>query len=610
MMNHVVEPGQKIQPILDTLRPGDSLRLAPGTYYERLTVRTPGLTLEGAAGVILHGGDLVPAWVPAPEVGSGVWKTTALPYPPWALTDRDGAIWRINSDTMLGIQVYGCLADGFAYLRQPPDGNYTGNIGETVQSYWDGIGALFGTRDLTTYVRYRGGDDPNTRAVRAAPIGATVLIDNVPETLLRGLTITGGENQVWLRGTDTAGTVLTDCVLWGGRRRVLVDTGAHDNLITHCELYSGSQGFHGYEPGEWDRTSAEYSVVVKAHIYNENKFCVGRTTEDDTGVYLHSGPGNIVRDCAIHTGVVGVRCESGADHLIEGNRFERMSAQSLWLIDGAQSATVWANRFEDAEHHIRIQSLQSTRARKYSIGNNTFWQPRPDSQSGKHINTSFEGVDGQAVASTAEIWVYQNSFAGGGWAVDCGRVSGSTVHTLPKLRIINNLCSSYGIASSGGNAPGVFAHNWVRRNPSYPDVEEGNVWGDGKRMWDDASPPDFVIPETPYGQSAVGMAIDVSQPFTIEGVTYPPLPGITQAPAACGIVREEDPAVAVDKLVTAVVTDLAPGSYTVNVQLLDGAGAVLAEAASAAFSVPADSPNTPQVETPVVSDHPGARREG
>lgn len=600
-----LSPGQSIQDALDASSPGDVIAIAPGTYYERLTIRTHGLTLEGLQGAILHGGDLILAWVPAPEVGSGVWKTTALTYAPWAMSDVQGAIWRINSDTMNGIQVYGCLADGFAYLRQPPDSPYTGNIGETVQSYWDGMEALFGVKGATTYLRYRGGDDPNTRWVRAAPTGATILVDNVTDTRIRGLTVLGGENQVWLRGEQCAGAVLESCVLHGGRRRVLISEGAHDHLVTRCELFSGAVGFDPYWPGEWDRTSTEYNLVVASHMYNENKFCVGRTTEDDTGVYLHAGPGNTVRDCHIHTGVVGVRCESGAGHVIEGNCFERMAAQSVWLIPGASSATIFGNQFLDAEHHIRIQSLQLEQARTYWIGNNACWQPRPDSQSSKHINTSFEGVDGTTVASTAEIWVYNNSFAGGGWAVDAGRVSGTTVHTLPKLRIVNNLCSSYGIASSGGNAPGVFAANWVRNNPGYPDVEEGNVWGDGTRMWDDAQPPDFVIPETPYGATAIGIALDVSQTFVLDGLTYPPLPGILTAPAACGILPpKEDPSVTTDKLVTAVVTHLDPGSYTVNVQLLDSAGAVLAHAQSAAFSVPANHPQTPQVETPVVSDLP------
>lgn len=599
-----IHPGQSVQAALNAASPGDHLTLAAGTHYERIIIRTPGLTLTGDPGAILHGGDLVSGWTPAPEVGLGVWKTTQIPFNAWAISDAQGAIWRINSDTMNGVQVYGCLADGFAYLRQPATGNYSGNIGYTVQSYWDGMGALFGVKGSTTYLRYRGGDDPSTTGVMASPSGATVTIDNVAGVRVAGLTILGGENQVHILGEGASETTVHDCVLQGGRRRVLIDTGAHDNLVVRCDMQSGSQGFDPYWPGEWDRSSPDYPQVVAAHIYNENKFCVGRTTEDDTGVYLNSGPGNTVRDCHLHAGVVGVRCEGGSDHWIEGNLFEGLGAQAIWLVSGARSATVFGNEFRDAEHHIRIQSMQSPSARTYYIGNNAFWQPRPESQSAKHINTSFEGVDGTTVAAVAEIWVYHNSFAGGGWAVDAGRVSGTTKHTLPKLRILNNLCSSYGIASSGGNAPGVFAYNWVRRNPSYPDAEEGNVYGDGTRMWDDSVPPDFVIPETAYGATAAEGALDVSQPFVLDSVTYPPLPGVTEAHAAFGAFTTEEipPTMSTDKVVTALVTHLDPGSYTVNVQLLTSAGEVAAQAASAPFTIEPAGGSSPTVETPVVSD--------
>lgn len=609
-MHYDLTPGHAIQAVLDTALPGDVLHLAPGTYYERLVIRTPQLTLEGEGGAVLHGGTPVSGWVPAPEVGSGVYKAT-LPFTPWAMTDAHGAVWRINNDTMQGLAVYGCLADGFAYLRQPAEGKYTGNIGETVDSYWDGIGALFGVKGSTTYVRYQYGDDPNTTGLTAAPTGATVQIAGVAGVTVQGLTILGGENQVWMTGSAAGGTIVRQCRLLTGRRRVLIDQGAHDTLIEHCDLFSGSQGFDPYWPGEGDRTSADYALVVKAHIYNENKFCVGRTTEDDTGVYLNSGPGNQVVGCTIHDGVVGVRCEGGGGHLLDGNQIARMSAQGIWLVDGAASALILRNQFEDADHLIRIQACQSTRTRQYCIGLNTFWQPRPDSQSPKHLHTSFEGCDGTTVQSTAVLWVYHNSFAGGGWAIDAGRTSGDTQHTLPLLRCVNNICSSYGIASSGGNAPGVWAYNWSTRS-SYPDAEEGNVWGDGTRLWDDTTCPDFQIPATPLGATAATGALDVAQAFTLDGVLYPPLPGVEAPLDAFGAPplpppdppdpEPAPPPQEVTYLVTALLAHLVPGTYDVGVQVTRN-GMVLAEATTP-VEVPQPATPPPTVTPPQVQALP------
>ncbi len=44
---HVVQPGQSIQQAVDEAQPGDTVLVLPGTYYESVTVSTPGLTLRG-----------------------------------------------------------------------------------------------------------------------------------------------------------------------------------------------------------------------------------------------------------------------------------------------------------------------------------------------------------------------------------------------------------------------------------------------------------------------------------------------------------------------------------------------------------------------------------
>lgn len=609
-MYYALSPGQALQPVLDMAVPGDVITLSAGTYHERVVIRTPGILLEGSPGVMLHGGTPTSGWTPAPEVGGGVYKTT-LPFTPWAMTDARGAIWMINGDTMADRDVYGTGGDGFWYLSRPAEGHYSGNIGYTVTSYWHGIGALFGTKGTTTYVRYQYGDDPNTTGLCAAPSGATVCIDNVPDVTLRALTIVGGESQVWATGADAAGTRIEECRLLTGRRRVLIDLGAHDSTIVGCDLFSGSQGFGTYWTGEWDRASSEYDLIVKAHIYNESKFCVGRTTEDDTGIYLNSGPGNRVEACTIHDGVVGVRCEGGDEHYITDNTFRAMSAQSLWLVQGAATAVILRNQFEDAEHAIRIQNMQASVARTYWIGLNTFWQPRPESQSPKHIHTSFEGVDDQVVQSVVEVWCYHNSFAGGGWSLDVGRKTSAINHSCPHFRAVNNLFSSYGLASSGGNAPGVFAYNWVRA-AGYPDAEEGNVWGDGTRMWDDVTCPDFLLPNTLIGDEAALGALDLSEPFTVDGVTYDPLPGIERPLEAFGAPPRTPPDPAPEPeppqpgegaqyLVTAQVRDLAPGIYAMEVHLVDaGTTARITASTSGPFTVPPDTALTPTVTTPQI----------
>jgi hypothetical protein len=100
-------------------------------------------------------------------------------------------------------------------------------------------------------------------------------------------------------------------------------------------------------------------------------------------------------------GIVGVRFEMGADNQVLNCTIGQMSAQGVWLLDGTSRATIAHNLLYDCEHLVRIQSLQSTRSRCYYLYQNQCWNPRPASQSPKHLNTSFEGVDGQTISSTA-----------------------------------------------------------------------------------------------------------------------------------------------------------------------------------------------------------------
>ena len=384
-----MSPGSSIQAVIDAAQPGDRIVIPAGTYYERLTITTPQLTLAGESGTILHGGDPVPQWTAATEVGSGVWKASGLSYEPRALTVDHQAIWRINTDTMNGLDVYGTNGDGWYYLTRPATGNYSGNIGYTVSSYWDGIEALFGFRGSTLYVRFRGGEDPNPLGIRSAPAGATVLIDHVTGVTLSGLAVVGGENQVWMRGDEASANLVTHCTLQAGRRRVLIDQGAHHNTIQHTVMTGSAVGFHTFHPGEWERNTSDYTLTVKTHLYNENKFCVGRTTEDDTGVSLNGGDGNRVTRCHLSSGMVGVAVWNGLETQIDHTRIERMGAQGIWLLHGARSAGMHHNQFADSEHHVRIQDVEQPGTRTYYFCHNTCWQPRPESQSSKHLYASF-----------------------------------------------------------------------------------------------------------------------------------------------------------------------------------------------------------------------------
>ena len=184
---------------------------------------------------------------------------------------------------------------------------------------------------------------------------------------------------------------------------------------------------------------------------------------------------------------------------------------------------------------------------------------------------------------------------------------GSSLWTLPKLRMLNNLYSCYGLASSGGSATSIFAYNWQRGGMTYSDKEEGNIQGDGTRMWPDETMRDFILPDGPLGESARTGALDVSREFVVDGKTFPALPGCSTYQAAFGAqvdpLEPEIPPMIMDKRVETFIRDIPSGTYTVKVQLVKD-GAVVEENSSDAFTIPAPETAPPFVEVPLVTDVP------
>ncbi len=173
------QPWRTIQRAANSLAPGDTVIVRAGTYRERVEINVNGspgqpITFQGERGPsgewlsIIDGGDPVSGWVPAPEVGAGVYKTTSIGYEPWAMTVDDTTIWRINTDSMNGIVVEGTRGTGFEALATPA--NAIVNYPDSPDiKYWDGMEALFGYRDGVTYIRFRNGDDPNGKNLRSSP---------------------------------------------------------------------------------------------------------------------------------------------------------------------------------------------------------------------------------------------------------------------------------------------------------------------------------------------------------------------------------------------------------------------------------------------------------
>ena len=120
------------------------------------------------------------------------------------------------------------------------------------------MGAMFGTRDGSVFLRFRNGDDPNEKKLRAAPAGGGVHIENKSHIVLRDLMIRGGENCVLITGPEATHNVVERCRLLNGAKRVRLTEGAAHNTIRDSEMtidfYAGSgNGITQYNGHQWNK---------------------------------------------------------------------------------------------------------------------------------------------------------------------------------------------------------------------------------------------------------------------------------------------------------------------------------------------------------------------
>jgi parallel beta-helix repeat protein len=482
-------PWRTIQKAANTAVAGDTVQVQAGTYVERVTFPNSGtasnpITFTGVKGsggswdTIIDGSNATSGWVTAPEVGSGVWKAT-LGYSPQAMMSSGKTIWKISDRAMNGEKLFGTDGDGFHYLARSATAQVTTAFGTVV--YWDGIEALFGNRSGTTYLRFRNGDTPANMNVRAAPAGGVLTINGRNNIVIKNFKIVGGQYAVVVAGGGQNNTI-DNCYLANGIRRVWVN-GARNTVISNSKITMEGLGTENFPPG--DRDPSSYPRIVNRHQYDENKFIVGETDTNDASIMVAGGAQDTtITGNEIYNGMLGIQIsETTTNTLIINNTIHNFSDTGIYIYPDSASIQATGNLFYDSDHHFRINNMH--RDMTVYIYANRFHEPNYNGQGGGGKHVHFSPDTSQTII--AQIWVYHNSFAGGGWACDVGFEG--TVPNLSQVHIINNLISTDGLTSGP--------------NPSGWEVTSNYF----DKLWYSNTIPDFVLPADHKARSS---GIDLS----------------------------------------------------------------------------------------------------
>ena len=261
------QPFRTIQHAADVAQPGNRILVKAGTYYERIALKNSGragspIVIEGERGAsgerlaVIDGSDPITGWVPASSTYGGLWRTSSVPYEIGWLGVDDGTATRhilamtepyVNRTSLADLDLPADYLVGKSYITD-----------HMKVLYWDGFEALW-TGGNPAYVRFRHGDDPNSKNMRASPrYGATLRLDNVHHLTLKHLRVRGAFYTVHVTST-AADIIIEDNELTNGASTLAV-FGAHritirNNLIYHNRVPTL------YKPGASNVPQAEYGTT-------------------------------------------------------------------------------------------------------------------------------------------------------------------------------------------------------------------------------------------------------------------------------------------------------------------------------------------------------------
>lgn len=540
-------PVKTIGRALAFARPGDRVVVHAGTYQERVVVKTSGepgkpIVIEGERSpegrwltVVGATGPWTGQWVPAPEVGRGVYKAPAPGFEPAQMLVDGKFIPRIWPKNMKD-------GKGFEKLAYPATQQVKTMYLQADVNYWDTMAAMFGCRDGMVYIRFRNGDDPNGKQLRAAPAGGGIQIENQSHIVLRNLMVRGGENCVMISGPKAAHNVVEHCRLVNGSKRVYVTDRAAHNTIRHndvtIDLYADTCKTGAWGCGQ-KGDAAPYEFRVKEHFYNEYKYFFGPNSTSDYGIRLYRvGEGNEVHHNRVYMGGQGISINQASHVRVHHNTVYGFSSIGLiCTLNRVADVQLYDNLVYDCNINLRIHHVNEPRQdqeRSLYVYRNRFYEPPGV---GSHIYFHYWKDNDVTPYRHAHVFIYHNSFAGGracvslsGYADECGG--------LPNAVVVNNMISSQvGVYAAmpfvaGEGMWGLFDCNWLggqfkTRHPGHdytkaPWFGKGNVFVKAGRAWDDGAMPDFALPADSAARNG---GVDVTQPIVAGGRTFGPLPG-------------------------------------------------------------------------------------
>ena len=567
-------------------KPGDTVKIGPGIYRERISFRCSGtkeapVTFAGTRGkngeyltVVEAPGATLAGWAPAPEIGPRVWKAPLAKRPDLVMMNgamityinrltmelprRKELPKMLDEDTFWGKFGPGCKRlPGFDLMRLPAGIRVKHFLfaKRKEEQFWPVIAnVLSGWHNGFLYVRFADERTPRGNVFTASyGNGFTVWGSHM---VFRDLHMRGSRVQIWIARTASDITV-SDCLLMHGGCRVRIDAGASDVTVKNSILTAGfiRNDLFKLRNNEDMRGALLYLIF---------KYIIGTALSDDSGIKDWGSNtkicGNLFLQGLIGMDALGVDCE------VSGNVVREMA--SVGICTGATTVgRLHDNLLMNCGILLRIHDLRGKRAKREEYHyRNLFVQAR---HSGSHTYVHCESdrwgpdmvnfIKGTRrykenppdPVDAGRIYLYHNTFWGGvdfGWdrAFGVREYSQRFRMALPFF-VFNNIFKDNPLLEvkthevPGPNVLYVFntrAASAPRREPEVARVNKVLTVESSRKLWNTNDLPGLPDLTLAPGSPALEAGVDVSKPFTLNGKQFPALPGFKpgyftgKAPAA------------------------------------------------------------------------------
>lgn len=559
-------PFATIQKAADAAGPGSQIIVRAGTYREYVTIKNSGtgespVTFSGERGsngewmTIIDPGIPVTKWEPAPEIGSGVYKTASIPFRPYCMTLDDKLIVRISDNLMelkdKGKSLKELTADsmnnnsmgGFTLLSLPENAvsTHAQLCGKTV-NFWDGVEVMYGYVDKKTYIRFRNGENPNGKSIKASDKKPAVNIVDKSNIIIRDFMIQGARESMLIEGKNANNNIIENNHLRHGISRIHIISDASDNIIKNNVMTLG------YLKGELFRAGSKEDKLGR-HLYTVFKYIIGHHLSDDHGIYIRkAGKNNEVSNNILYQGLIGIDVVATPELNVHDNIITNMSSVGLCTsttelektsVTSCTGGRFYNNMIYNCGINLRIHCYAnySIPRKEYFYGNLLC---QPENAGMQIFVCHLFGAWPFGKPDEQQIYIYQNTIYNGSFFHIKGSIeslkkrgfTGKLSFFLMNNMILTPIRDPEIIERTRKQGTELFANNLLLTTiPGNIPVNNISVSPQEESKCVSVTMKNTPLGAMPYLQlplesPARHAGIDLSKSFTVDGKQYPPMPGM------------------------------------------------------------------------------------